>query len=169
MTNSQSSGFHVVETNGNGAQTIIYWLLGIFVLLVILAGIGVWRKHRQDPATRLRKKEDRRTQELRRVGRGCHGRSHSPQGSPPPDLGHHHVLQAPAPRLRGSKLDEALSALRLEQVQERRSLLVALGEREQFHSERLTRIESHQETQLGTMSSQLTSLSRQLCQTTSER
>ena len=59
--------------------------------------------------------------------------------------------------------------LRLEQAQERRSLLLALGEREQFHSERLTRIERHQETQLGTMSSQLTSLSRQLCQANSKR
>ena len=38
MTNPQSSGFHIVEINGNGAQTILYWLLGIFVLFVILGG-----------------------------------------------------------------------------------------------------------------------------------
>ena len=73
------------------------------------------------------------------------------------------------PNHNGSELAEVLSALRLEQAQERRSLLLALRKREQYHSERLSRIEKHQETQLGTMSSQLTSLSRQLQRTSSEQ
>ena len=82
---------------------------------------------------------------------------------------HHHALPEPAPNHNGSELAEVLSALRLEQAQERRSLLLALRKREQYHSERLSRIEKHQETQLGTMSSQLTSLSRQLQRTSSEQ
>ena len=64
MTNTQSSGVHIVEINSNGAQTILYWLLGLFVLFVILAGIRVWCKHRHDPATRLRKKEERKEMKL---------------------------------------------------------------------------------------------------------
>ena len=113
--------------------------------------------------------QDRRTQELGRVGRGCHGRCHSTTDSSPPTYGHPDALQEPAPKHRGSKLAKALSPLRLMQAQEQRSLLLALGEREQYHSERPTRIEKHQETQLGTMSSQLTSLSRQLQRTSSEQ
>ena len=100
MTDTQSSGFHIVETNDNGAQTILYWLLGIFALFVILVGIRVWRKNCHNPVIQLRKKEerqelmmaqlemeaelDRRTRELGRVGRGCRGRRHSTNDSSPP-------------------------------------------------------------------------------------
>ena len=112
---------------------------------------------------------DRWTQELGREGHGCHGWPHSPQELPRPHLGHHHAFQKPAPRLRGNKLNEALSALMLEQLQERRSILLALGEREQFHSERLTRIERHEESQLGMMTLRLILMSRQLRQTASAR
>ena len=31
MTNTQSSGFHVVEINDNGARTIIYWIVGLLI------------------------------------------------------------------------------------------------------------------------------------------
>ena len=98
------------------------------------------------------------TQDLGGEGRGCHGRLHSPPESPP-HHGHHPAPQEPAPRLRESKLGAALNALRLEQARKRRTLLLALGEREQFHSERLTRIERHQENQLGTVTSKPISLS----------
>ena len=38
----------------------------------------------------------------------------------------------------------------------------ALGKREQYHSERLSRMERHQESQIGMMTLQLTSLTCQL-------
>ena len=82
---------------------------------------------------------------------------------PPP------TKKEPTPSPKESKLAEVLSALRLKQMRERRNLMQALGEREQYHSQRLSRIEKHQETQLGTMNSQLTSLSRQLQWTSSKQ
>ena len=108
------------------------------------------------------------TQELGGEGRGCHRWLHSPPDSPP-HHGHHPAPQEPAPGLSESKLGAALNALRLEQAWERRTLLLALGEREQFHSERLTRMERHQENQLGTVTLKLISLSHQLSKTASER
>ena len=38
MANTQLSGFHVVEINGNGGQTIIYWTIGLAILFVIAGG-----------------------------------------------------------------------------------------------------------------------------------
>ena len=147
MMNTQSSGFHVVEINGNGAQTIFYWLLGIFVFFVSVGGsvYGTSTVTTQPPGTGKREKQeqDRRTQELERVGRGCHGRRHLTTDSSPPTYGHHPTLQESALNHSGSELAKALSALRLEQAQEWRSLLLAVEEREQYHSERLSRIERH--------------------------
>ena len=89
MTNMQSSGFHVVEINGNEGQTIIYWIVGLIILFVIAGEIRVWYKHQHDPATRFRKKREkeqrplehlemeeevnRRTQDLMRMGRAAMG------------------------------------------------------------------------------------------------
>ena len=90
---------------------------------------------------------DRKLRELGHVGRGCHGRPHTPTDSLP-NSGHLTVPQEPVPSCNGNEFAKALSALRLEQVQEQRNLLLALGEREQYHSEILSRIERHQESQL---------------------
>ena len=38
LTNTQSSGFHMVEINGNGSQTIIYWIVGLLIYFVIVGG-----------------------------------------------------------------------------------------------------------------------------------
>ena len=111
---------------------------------------------------------DRRLQELGRVRRGCHGRPHT-STDPLPNSRYLTALQEPVPSCNGSKLAEALSALRLEHAQELRSLLLALREREQYHSERLSRIERHQKSQLSTMTPQLTSLSRQLQRASSKQ
>ena len=32
------SGFHALEINGNGAQSIIYWIIGLFTLCVVAGG-----------------------------------------------------------------------------------------------------------------------------------
>ena len=64
MTNTQSSGFHVVEINGNGAQTIIYWIVGLFILCVIAGEIRVWYRHRHNLATYLRKRREKEQRHL---------------------------------------------------------------------------------------------------------
>ena len=40
LTNTQSSGFHVLEINGNGTQSIIYWIIGLFTLCAVAGGSG---------------------------------------------------------------------------------------------------------------------------------
>ena len=66
MTNTQSSGFHVVEINGNGGQTIIYWIVDLLILFVIAGGIRVCYKHWHDPATHLRQKREKEQRRLER-------------------------------------------------------------------------------------------------------
>ena len=79
----------------------------------------------------------------------------------PPQSGHLPPMQDPSPNPSKKELAKVLTALRLKRAQERRDLLQALGEREQFYSE-LSRMERHQESQIGTMTLQLTLLTHQL-------
>ena len=53
------------------------------------------------------------------------------------------ALQEPSVNPKESELAKVLSALRLKQARERRNLMQALGKREQYHSERLSRIKKH--------------------------
>ena len=38
MTNTQSSGIHVLKINSNGASSIIYWIIGLYSAYVWLQG-----------------------------------------------------------------------------------------------------------------------------------
>ena len=109
----------------------------------------------------MEEEDDRRMQDLLSVGRGCHGRQHMPPDDPP-QSGDLPMLQGTSLNPKESKLAKVQSTLRLEQSRGRRNLMKALGEREQYHSERLSRMEKHQECQIDTMTLQLTSLTRQL-------
>ena len=72
------------------------------------------------------------------------------------------ALQGPSPNTNKNELAEVLSALRMEQARGRRNLMLALGEREQFNTECLSRMEKYQESQIGTITLQLTLLTRRL-------
>ena len=66
MTNTQSSGFHVIKINGNGGLTIIYWIVGLVILFVIAGGgIRVW--YNGSKRSGRRSSDSRNTSKWRRM------------------------------------------------------------------------------------------------------